>query len=53
MKYHRNEAEVGQAIKESGVKREEVFVVTKLNSWRGNHHGYNECLDAINLSLKK
>ena len=45
-----NEAEVGQAIKESGVKREDIFVVTKL--WNADH-GYEECLKAFNTSLKK
>ncbi|KAM7441276.1 hypothetical protein ABFA07_009676 [Porites harrisoni] len=45
-----NEAEVGQAIKDSGLKREDIFVVTKLQS---NAHGYNQCLEAFNLSLKK
>jgi len=45
-----NEAEVGQAIKESGVKREDIFVVSKL--WNDNH-GYDKCLKAFNASLKK
>ena len=50
LKFLRNEAEVGQAIKDSGLKREDIFVVTKLQS---NAHGYNQCLEAFNLSLKK
>jgi len=50
LKCHRNEAEVGQAIKDSGVKREDIFVVTKL--W-DDGHGYDECLQAFNASLKK
>ena len=49
-KFLRNEAEVGQAIKDSGLKREDIFVVTKLQS---NAHGYNQCLEAFSLSLKK
>lgn len=48
--FSRNEGEVGQAIKESGVKREDVFVVTKLQK---AGHGYEECLEAFNSSLKK
>ena len=46
----RNEADVGQGIKDSGVKREDVFVVTKLLN---DGHGYDECLKAFNTSLKK
>jgi len=45
-----NEAEVGQAIKESGIQREDIFVVSKLWS---KHHGYDECLQAFDASLKK
>ncbi|KAL9975460.1 hypothetical protein ACROYT_G012621 [Oculina patagonica] len=48
--YYENEAEVGKAIKESGVNREDIFVVTKL---RTTHHGYDECLKEFNASLKK
>ncbi|KAK6459746.1 aldo/keto reductase [Scheffersomyces xylosifermentans] len=43
-----NETEVGQGIKDSGVKREEIFVTTKL--WNGDHKISAEALDA---SLKK
>ena len=32
-----NEAEVGRAIVESGMSREDVFITTKLNP---QHHGY-------------
>ena len=46
----RNEDEVGQAIAESGVKRKEIFVVTKLTN---NAHGYDECLKAFHESLKR
>ena len=46
----RNEAEVGQAIKESGIKREDIFLVTKL---RTEGHGYDECLQDFNTSLTK
>ena len=48
--FGRNEAEVGKAIRESGVKREDVFVVTKLAD---EGHGYEECLEAVDTSLNK
>ncbi|KAJ7337194.1 hypothetical protein OS493_010051 [Desmophyllum pertusum] len=48
--YYENEAEVGQAIKESGIKREDIFLVTKL---RTEGHGYDECLQDFNTSLTK
>lgn len=48
--FYGNEADVGQAIKESGVKREDIFVVTKLHN---DDHGYDKCLKAFNTSLKK
>lgn len=50
LKCCRNEFEVGQAIKESGVKREDIFVVSKLGN---DSHGYDKCLKAFNTSLKK
>ena len=45
-----NESSVGEAIKKAGVKREEIFVVTKLLS---QDHGYDNCIKAIHDSLKK
>lgn len=48
--FYENEAAVGQGIKESGVKREDVFVVTKLLF---TCHGYDECLREFNASLQK
>ena len=45
-----NEAEVGRAIAESGVPREEIFVTTKLNN---DCHGYNAALGALDESLRK
>ncbi|MEI7027935.1 aldo/keto reductase [Paenibacillus sp. y28] len=45
-----NEAEVGQAIKSSGVPREELFVTTKL--WN-EHQGYDSTLRAFEESRKK
>lgn len=46
----RTEEEVGQAVKESGVKREDIFLVTKLAD---EGHGYEECLKAFDVSRKK
>src|SRR3954468_14716621 len=44
-----NEAQVGVAIAESGVPREQVFVTSKL--WN-NDHGYDKALQAYDASLK-
>ena len=49
-KVYRNEASVGQAIRESGLKREEIFVTTKL--WNIDQ-GYETTLKAIDESLAK
>ena len=45
-----NEAEVGRAIAESGVPREEIFVTTKLDN---NRHGYDAALGALDESLRR
>ncbi|AIF47823.1 2,5-didehydrogluconate reductase DkgB [Dyella japonica] len=45
-----NEAEVGQAIAESGVKRDDLFVTTKI--WTENY-GKNKLVDSLRDSLKK
>ncbi|MEJ3652420.1 aldo/keto reductase [Actinomycetes bacterium KLBMP 9759] len=45
-----NEEGVGQAIKESGLPREEIFVTTKLANPR---QGYDEALRAFDESLQK
>ncbi|BDR59656.1 aldo/keto reductase [Xylocopilactobacillus apicola] len=45
-----NEEEVGQAIKESGVPREEIWITSKL--WLQDY-AYDDALKAIDLSLKK
>ena len=37
-------------MKESGVKREDIFVVTKLST---GGHGYDECLKEFDVSLQK
>lgn len=47
---YRNENAVGQAVKESGLKREEVFVTTKCVS---NTHGYESTLKGVDSSLAK
>ncbi|MGE6515069.1 aldo/keto reductase [Lysinibacillus sphaericus] len=45
-----NEVEVGEAIRHSGVKREDIFVTTKV--WN-NDQGYDATLRAFEVSLKK
>ncbi|KAI8843039.1 putative reductase [Chytridium lagenaria] len=45
-----NEAEVGEAIRRSGIPRQEIFVTTKL--WNDDH-GYEKALKAFEKSLKK
>lgn len=45
---YKNEEQVGEGIRESGVPREEVFVTTKL--WNADHHDPE---GALNESLKK
>src|SRR5512140_3730825 len=46
---YRNEADVGAAIRESGLPRAEVFVTTKL--WNADH-GHDKALRAIDESLE-
>jgi diketogulonate reductase-like aldo/keto reductase len=46
---YRNEREVGEAVRESGVPREQVFVTTKL--WNSDH-GYERALRACDRSLE-
>ena len=43
-----NEASVGEAIRESGVSRSEIFVTTKLT---GGNQGFDSCTRAFNESL--
>lgn len=47
---YKNEASVGQAIKESGIPREEIFLTTKL--WNGNH-SYDLVMSSFAESLEK
>lgn len=49
-KYYKNESEIGLALKDCALKREEYFVVTKL--WRSDH-GYEETKIAFRESLIK
>jgi len=45
-----NEEEVGRAVRESGLKREEIFVTSKCVS---STHGYQSTLSGVDASLKK
>ena len=45
-----NESEVGEAIRECGVPREELFITTKV--WIGNY-GYDSCKASVLESLEK
>jgi methylglyoxal/glyoxal reductase len=45
-----NEADVGKALRASGIPREQLFVTTKL--WNDDH-GYDETLRAFDASLEK
>jgi 2,5-diketo-D-gluconate reductase A len=47
---YQNEAEVGEAIRRSGLKREEVFLTTKCFN---SDHGYEEARRALDNSLKR
>lgn len=47
---YRNEEAVGQAIVESGVPRDELFVTTKLNN---DQHGYQQAFKALDASLSR
>ncbi|KAI0360892.1 Aldo/keto reductase [Trametes cingulata] len=47
---YRNEEQVGEAVRESGVPREQVFVTSKINN---PEHGYESTLASVDDSLKK
>ncbi|KAG0373813.1 hypothetical protein BGX24_011214 [Mortierella sp. AD032] len=47
---YENETSVGNAIRKSGIPREEIFVTTKLTE---DDQGYESALAACNVSLKK
>ena len=46
---YQNEKGVGEGVKNCGIKREELYVTTKLS---GDIKSYDEAVNAINLSLK-
>ncbi len=48
--FYGNEPEVGQAVRNSGLAREELFVTTKV--WKDDH-GYDRALEAIDESLAR
>src|SRR5699024_9566314 len=48
--YYFNEAEVGRAIKDSGIPREDLFITTKV--WN-SHHGAEKTRQAFEDSLTK
>jgi methylglyoxal/glyoxal reductase len=47
---YENEREIGNAIRQSGVAREEIFLTTKINN---TDHGYDETLRGFDVSQKK
>lgn len=47
---YENEKEVGKAVRESGIPREEIFVTTKL--WNSDH-GYDNTIKAFQRSLER
>ncbi|KAL0950132.1 hypothetical protein HGRIS_010128 [Hohenbuehelia grisea] len=47
---YRNEADVGAAVRESGLPREELFITTKCVS---KTHGYESTLAGVDVSLEK
>lgn len=48
--FYGNEPEVGAAVRNSGLEREEIFVTTKI--WKDDH-GYERALEAIDESLAR
>jgi diketogulonate reductase-like aldo/keto reductase len=47
---YNNESDVGAALRKSGIKREDVFITTKL--WNSDH-GYESAIQACDASLKR
>jgi diketogulonate reductase-like aldo/keto reductase len=45
-----NEAEVGEAVRTSGIPRDELFVTSKLP---GRHHGYDDAVASVRGSLER
>ncbi|WP_195469243.1 aldo/keto reductase [Clostridium sp. D43t1_170807_H7] len=48
--FYVNEVGIGNGIKESGINREDIFLVTKL--WNDDH-GYDKTIEAFNKSLER
>lgn len=48
--FYRNEREIGEAVRKSGIGRDEIFITTKL--WNDDH-GYDNALAAFDASLDK
>ena len=48
--FYGNEGGIGNGIKQSNIKREEIFLVTKL--WNDDH-GYKKTIEAFNKSLER
>jgi diketogulonate reductase-like aldo/keto reductase len=48
--FYRNEQDVGRAVRDSSIRREEVFITTKL--WNEDH-GYDSAMRAFDASLKR
>ena len=48
--FYGNELEVGEAVRKSGLGREELFITTKI--WKDDH-GYDRALEAIDESLAR
>lgn len=44
-----NEASVGQAVKDSGIPREELWIQSKLDT---NNHGYEQTMSAVKATIK-
>ncbi len=49
-KFYRNEEDIGEAIRQSGVPRDDIFLTTKL--WNSDQ-GYDSAIAACNQSLQK
>jgi len=47
---YENEREVGEAIRRSGIPRDELFVTSKLP---GRHHGYDDAVASVHGSLER
>ncbi|MBL7814215.1 MAG: aldo/keto reductase [Saprospiraceae bacterium] len=47
---YQNEAEIGQAVQQSGIARQDIFITTKVHD---NDQGYDKTLKAFDTSLKK